>query len=243
MKRLMSFVLMAALALPVCAEPFGGPIGHGHGQPGHGPATSGGHNGPGMPGGHGPSHPGNGGGYGPGMPGGHGPSMPGNGGGYGPGMPGGHGPSHPGNGGGYGPGMPGGHGPSMPGNGGGYGPGHPGNPGHPGHGPGMPGQMELRQAFLRIDGLFRLVEGSFYPGMDRRAIMECSRNMNDLSREISFALDYVPLPAVRDLQAIRRMVEQARYTLVTDFNPRDAHAQIRRAAMEFSMVSNRLIRR
>ncbi|HEY9072131.1 MAG TPA: hypothetical protein VIV61_17865 [Candidatus Ozemobacteraceae bacterium] len=199
MKRLMSLVLMAALALPVCAEPFGGPIGHGHDQPGHHGGGSG-HD-----------------------------TQPGNG----PTAPGGH----------NGPGMPGGHGPSMPGNGGGYGPGHPGHPGNPGHGPGMPGQMELRQAFLRIDGLFRLVEGSFYPGMDRRAIMECSSNMNDLAREISFALDYVPLPAVRDLQAIRRMVEQARYTLVTEFNPREAHAQIRRAAMDFSMVSDRLIRR
>lgn len=132
--------------------------------------------------------------------------------------------------------------PSQPGhdNGGGYG--HPSQPGH-GGGYDDHGQMELRQSFRRIQSLFSLVENSFFPGMTRRDMMECARNMNQIEREVSEVLRQVPMMAARDLEGVRYTVGQARFSLMTDFNAREAHQLVRRASMDFNMVSDRLIRR
>ncbi|NLI76933.1 MAG: hypothetical protein GX442_10895 [Candidatus Riflebacteria bacterium] len=220
MKRILTAIAMVALAVPLMAAPFG----HGSSQPGHDN-----HGGPGNHGGYNPGYPG----------GGSNPGFPGNpGGGSNPGFPG-----NPG--GGYNPGHPGGgSNPGFPGNpGGGYNPGHPGggyNPGHPGHGY---EQQRLRESVRRIQGLFRLAEGAFRPGMDRREVMECARTLGMIEREIGDILDLVPMPAVRDLQGVRRIVGQARFTLVTDFNPREAHQLVRRASYDFDRITDRIFYR
>lgn len=201
MKRILMVVAMAALAFPVCAEPFGGHGGHGHPQPGHG--NNGGYHQPG-PG----SQPGNGG-YGQ-------PSYPGHG-------PGGMGhPPYPGHGGGYNPAPFPGH-------------------GHGGHHDN--GQAMLRESFRRIQGLFRLADTSFFPGMTRRDMMECARTLSQIEREISEIQFRLPGMASHDAGRVQRQVGQARFTLVTDFNAREAHRIVRRASMDFDMIVDRLMMR
>ena len=224
MKRILMVVAMAALAFPGYSEPFGGHGGHGQPQPGHG--GNGGYHqpGPGSQPGHGPQ-PGNGG-YGqPSQPG-HGP-QPGNG-GYGP-------PSQPGHG-------PGGMGhPPYPGHGGGYNPAP-----FPGHGPGGHhdnGQAMLRESFRRIQGLFRLAETSFFPGMTRRDMMECARTLSQIEREISDVQFRLPGMASQDAGRVQRQVGQARFALMTDYNAREAHRIVRGASMDFDMIVDRLMGR
>ncbi|MBP7633442.1 hypothetical protein KBA41_04695, partial [Candidatus Ozemobacteraceae bacterium] len=101
----------------------------------------------------------------------------------------------------------------------------------------------LRQSFRRIQGLFRLADTSFFPGMPRRDMMECARTLSQIEREISDIQFRLPGMASHDAGRVQRQIGQARFTLVTDFNAREAHRIVRSASMDFDMIVDRLMMR
>lgn len=137
--------------------------------------------------------------------------------------------SHPGNG------YPG-HG--NPGNIG-Y-PGH-GHPGHGNHGPSF--SKELMMAHRGVERAFQQAENSYYPFLmnheDKRKMAFAMRKINE---ELAIVMRHVDRRYREDIRNIGILIDRARFTLVSENSPREAHKMLQRAQMQYNRMASYFIR-
>ncbi len=134
------------------------------------------------------------------------------------------------------------HGPSH---GPGHGPGH--NPGHPGGGnghgfpPPPPVNHQLNEAVRQVQYLLNNAAASFGPHMGHNGGQGIARTLGEAERRLRDVARFAPPRFGREIGEVVRLVQGARYAMVTEHDFRRAHEMTRRAQGQFDRIAFTLV--